>query len=119
MSDFSFVKSQAENRSRLRLASRSELRRGRRPPLPPLQLTPRTPSPLASMQVAHRIGKLFTGEALKSAGNAVHRRLHPIDVEDVFRKVDLAGLNKSENATVYRERRRTGQNTWMPNVGFP
>ncbi len=46
------------------------------------------------MQVVHKIGKLFSGAALKSAGNAVHRKFHPLSVTDILRNVDPAGFEK-------------------------
>jgi SAM-dependent methyltransferase len=46
------------------------------------------------MRAAHKIGKLFSGAALKSARDAVHRQLHPIAVNDILRQIDAVGFEK-------------------------
>lgn len=46
------------------------------------------------MQLAHKINKLFSGQAMKSAGEAFHRALHPITVDQVIKGIDSGGLER-------------------------
>jgi SAM-dependent methyltransferase len=46
------------------------------------------------MQLAYKINKLFSGQAMKSAGEAFHRALHPIAVEEVMKGIDTDGLDR-------------------------
>ena len=46
------------------------------------------------MQLAYKINKLFSGQAMKSAGEAFHRTLHPIAVDAVMKEIDTDGLQR-------------------------
>ena len=46
------------------------------------------------MRLAHKINKLFSGQALKSAGEAFHRALHPIAIDTVMKEIDTDGLQR-------------------------
>jgi SAM-dependent methyltransferase len=46
------------------------------------------------MQLAHKVNKLFSGAALRSARQAVQRKLHPIAVSEVLQAVDTNRLEK-------------------------